>query len=197
MNNEQSTPFKNSTVKRKSYSSSSQDEGRQAKKRLLSGTLNCKDKKVVLVGNVGHGKSTLIEKLTEKADGKSSRSSELFTKESEIFEVPGLVIIDTPGANARNDAKKHNVNSSIAAAMDFNSISKILVVVKADHRIDNVVDNVKEYVERINNPPPDKDLICVVVTHMDRVDWTESICANRIEEYHSVKDVLFSHYTHY
>ena len=186
-NTEQPTPYKNLSGKRKRDSSSSQDEGRQAKKRLLSGPLHAK--KVVLVGNVGHGKSALIEKLTGKTDGKSSRSSELYTKDTGSFEVPdkSLVIVDTPGANARDDAIRHN--QSIAKAMNNEPISKILLVVKADHRIDNVVDNVQQYVERIKNL---KDLICVVVTHMDRVDWKENICAERIAEYHSIKDVLFT-----
>ena len=89
---------------------------------------------VVLVGDVGAGKSTFVEKLTG-ARGRSSNSSVSFTTETEIF-LPlnsELAIADTPGSNAMRDKLAHNIQ--IAGALNFSAVSRILLVVKAETRI--------------------------------------------------------------
>ena len=99
---------------------------------------------VVLVGNCGAGKSTLVEKLTG-VRGRSSRNSESFTKTSEYFWVPGkkLQIADTPGSNPIHEKVEHNME--IASALNYRPASKLLIVVKADVRKDEVISKISQY----------------------------------------------------
>ena len=79
---------------------------------------------VVLLGDVGAGKSTLVEKLTGET-GRSSAKSESFTKTAETFVVPGgsLIVADCPGSNAIDDKLGHNL--WIAQAFNFMPVSKV------------------------------------------------------------------------
>ena len=123
---------------------------------------------VVLIGDVGTGKSTIVEKLCGVKD-RSSNAFESFTTETKLFRTPDrkLIISDTPGTNAMRDKLSHNIQ--VAVALNFTPVSKILIVVKADTRIDNVVDNVRKYAEQLADLDP--DVIGVMVTHMDTVMW--------------------------
>ena len=98
---------------------------------------------VVLMGDVKTGKSTIVEKISGVQD-RSSNSSESFTKESTLFWTPDrrLIISDTPGTNAMKDKLSHNCE--VAVAFNYAPVSRILIVAKADTRIDNVVDYVRE-----------------------------------------------------
>ena len=89
---------------------------------------------VVLVGDVGSGKSTVGEKLTG-VEGRSSASSTSFTTEMAVFQTRdgGLVVADTPGSNAMRDKLSHN--TEIASALNYADVSRILLVVKAETRI--------------------------------------------------------------
>ena len=73
---------------------------------------------VVLVGNCGAGKSTIVEKLTG-IEGRSASAALSFTKNSEFFWVPdkSLMIADTPGSNPLTDKLEHNLQ--IAHAFNF------------------------------------------------------------------------------
>lgn len=147
---------------------------------------------VVLLGDVGTGKSTLLEKLTEQR-GKSSQANESFTRSSEVFWAPDgrLIVADTPGSNALKDTLEHNVQ--IAGALNYRPVSRIFIVVKAETRIDSVVDNVRKYADRFLELP--MDVVGVLVTHMDTVDWTEKDFAPRIEHDLGIDSVVFSSMT--
>ena len=147
---------------------------------------------VVLLGDVGTGKSTLLEKLTEQR-GKSSQANESFTRSSEVFWAPDgrLIVADTPGSNALKDTLEHNVQ--IAGALNYRPVSRIFIVVKAETRIDSVVDNVRKYADRFLELP--MDVVGVLVTHMDTVDWTEKDFAPRIEHDLRIDSVVFSSMT--
>ena len=65
---------------------------------------------VVLVGDVGSGKSTIMEKVCGR-QGLSSSSNESFTKKSDLSASNDglLVVADTPGSNAMKDKLSHNM----------------------------------------------------------------------------------------
>ena len=144
---------------------------------------------VVLLGDVGTGKSTLVEKLT-KTEGRSSDANESFTKDSVVFWIPdgSLIVADTPGSNALKDKLEHNVH--VAAAINFRPVSRIFIVVKAETRIDTVVDNVRKYADRFLELP--MDVVGVLVTHMDMVTWREIDFTPRIEDELGIDTVVFS-----
>ena len=77
----------------------------------------------ILVGDVGTGKSTLVEKLTGET-GRSSALRESVTKISETFLVPdgSLMICDTPGTNAMPNQVEQNL--SIANAFNLRTVSR-------------------------------------------------------------------------
>ena len=144
---------------------------------------------VVLLGDVGTGKSTLVEKLTG-IKGRSSDANESFTQTFKPFRVPdgSLVVADTPGGNALKDKLDHNLE--IARALNFNPVSRIFIVVKAETRIDSVVDNARKYADRFLQLP--MDVVGVLVTHMDMIDWTEKEFIPRIEDELGIDTVVFS-----
>lgn len=124
---------------------------------------------VVMIGDVGMGKSTIVEKITGSI-GLSSSADESFTTASVLCETwcKRLQLIDTPGANPMQEKLKHNV--WIAHAMNYMPVSLLLIVVKADTRIDNTIGMVRNYAERLMNM---SDILGVCVTHMDMVTWTQ------------------------
>lgn len=123
-------------------------------------------KTVVVVGDVGAGKSTIVEKMTG-AEGLSSDASASFTTSPGAFLTPcrRLQVVDTPGSNAMRDNLQHNV--CIANALTFAPVSLILIVVKAEVRIDATLDCVRRYAESFVEL---SHLLCVIVTHMDTID---------------------------
>lgn len=123
---------------------------------------------VVPIGKVGHGKSTLVEKVTG-ITGISSSAAESFTRCSQAFpsECEQLVMIDTPGSNARKFRVESNI--WIAHALNYAPVSLILIVVKADTRIDNTLEDVQAFTECFADL---EDHVAVCVTHMDKVQWT-------------------------
>ena len=125
---------------------------------------------MVLVGDVGSGKSTLYEKLTG-TEGRSSPAKESVTRDSMVFTIKGkLKICDTPGTNAYQEALLHNV--WIAKAFNHQDVSKIVIVVRADRNVENVIDNISKYKDNLISLP--EDILSVCVTHMDLVSWEES-----------------------
>ncbi|XP_068698366.1 uncharacterized protein [Montipora foliosa] len=144
---------------------------------------------VVLLGDVGTGKSTILEKLTEEK-GRSSDAKESFTRTYEVLWVPdgSLIVADTPGSNSLKD--KGDQNLEIARALNFRPVSRIFIVVKAETRIGAVVDNARKYADRFLELP--MDVVGVLVTHMDLVDWTDKDFTPRIKDELGIDSVVFS-----
>ena len=145
---------------------------------------------VVLLGDVGSGKSTVVEKLTGEK-GRSSDRSISYTRTSEAFCVPdgSLIISDTPGSNAMDDQLEHNV--WIAAAFNYKLVSRLFIVVKAENRKDTVIDNISKYANRFLEPA-EMDVLGVLVTHMDTVKWTEEELTPDVERKLGIDTVVFS-----
>ena len=144
---------------------------------------------VILVGDAGTGKSTLVEKLTG-VKGRSSNAMECFTKSSEAFYVPNgsLIVSDTPGSNSRKEKLQYNV--WIAAAFNFRPVSKVFIVVKAETRMDSVIDNVRRYADSFLELPT--ELVGVLVTHMDVVEWTETCFSLAVSDDLDIDSVAYS-----
>ena len=145
----------------------------------------------VLLGDVGSGKSTLVEKVAGES-GRSSDSCMSYTKSSEVFWVPdgSLVVADTPGSNALKEKLQHNI--WIAGALNFMPVSRIFIVVKAEERIDTVIKNVRQYADSFVELP--MDVVAVLVTHMDipTLRWTEKDFTPLIDEELGIDRVVFS-----
>jgi len=147
---------------------------------------------VVLLGDVGSGKSTIVEKLTGEKE-RSSDAYESVTKTSEPFWVPdgSLIVCDTPGSNAMKEKLEHNV--WIAGALNFRPVSRILIIVKAETRIDNVVDNVRKYADRFLDLP--MEVVGILVTHMDTVGWGRKDLIDAVNDELGIETVIFSSFT--
>ena len=124
---------------------------------------------VVLLGDVGTGKSTIVEKVSNVTNLASDGDTSV-TKSSTVFwSIDGsLLIADTPGSNAIEDKLKHNLG--IAGALNYLPVSKMFILVKAETRLDSVVDNIRNYSDRFVTLDPSS--IGVLITHMDTVTWS-------------------------
>ena len=144
---------------------------------------------VVLMGDVGHGKSRIVEKACGVTN-LSSNASETFTRESKLFySADGrLIVADTPGSNAMKDKLSHNCE--IAIALNYADVSRIFIVVKAETRIDNGVGAVRKYAEQLVDL--DMDALAVIVTHMDQVTWDEEEFRSCLDEELGMNTVVFS-----
>ena len=145
---------------------------------------------VILLGDVGAGKSTIVEKLTG-ATGRSSSASQSVTVISEVFEVydHSLIICDTPGSNSMDNYFRCNLH--IAHAMNFKPVSLVLIVVKADARMDNVIDNVEQYALGFLPEDFPIDLVGVCITHMDYVSWAPSDLLSRLSSHLGIDSAMF------
>ena len=144
---------------------------------------------IILLGDVGTGKSTVVEKLTgEKRLSNDTTLS--FTRTADPYYVydGSMIICDTPGSNAIQNKLSHNME--IAAAMNIMPVSRLLLIVKAETRIDNVIDGVRKYAERLLDLP--MNIIGVLVTHMDTVSWTREEFMPHIVGELGIDSVVFS-----
>lgn len=158
---------------------------------LFSGNMAARKSYVILIGDVGAGKSTLVEKMTG-ITGISSAGSNRATKTSEAFELAdcSLIICDTPGTNSVNDSFQCNVE--IARALNFLPVNLVLITVKASVRIDTVVATVREYMERFVLLELPMELIRFCITHMDTVDWEEDKLTQLLKNSLGNKKTIFS-----
>ena len=148
---------------------------------------------VVLVGDVGAGKSTLVEKVTG-LKGRSSGKGTSFTRKASyaLSTDDSLLISDTPGVNVTSDKFAQNV--WIAQALNLQPVSQIFITVKADTRMENVIDRVKEYSSKfvaLNK----KEALGLVVTNMDNreIDWTESLFCEHLKQSNiPISNTIFS-----
>ena len=124
---------------------------------------------VVLVGDVGTGKSTIVEKVTNEVNLASNGDTSVTKEANMFFSIDGSLLIgDTPGSNALEDKLGHNM--WIAGALSFRPVSKMFILVKAETRLDSVVDNIRKYSDRFVTLDP--SVIGVLITHMDTVSWS-------------------------
>ena len=144
---------------------------------------------VVLIGHVGTGKSTIVEKLTNERN-RSGSSSKSVTTSSEVFWTfdGRMVICDTPGTNPEADKFTHNVQ--IAAALNFKPVSRLLIVVKAETRMANPLDRIREFASDLIDLPD--EVVGAVVTHMDTVSWFPQELRTCVREELGIDCLIFS-----
>ena len=162
-------------------------------KRLESNTAdwNSNERYVVMIGDVGVGKSTVVDKLTDNdIKVRKSDSALSVTRYSKPYWTydDSMVVCDTPGSNSIQDQLEHNEH--IASALNYKPVSRILIIVKADTRIANVMSVINRYSERLVSLP--EDIVGVLVTHMDTVSWTPEDLKPRIKEEFDMDCVLYS-----
>ena len=144
-------------------------------------------KYVVLIGDEGAGKSTVVNKVRGK-ENSGNLPTDMGTSDFSVVTGAGLVICDTPSGDLMDNP--FTENDWFVEAMNFLPVSKILITVKAKTRTDNVIKAVREYSEELLDM--DKEVLGVIVTHMDTVLLTEEKCSYYIKEKLGIKDVLFT-----
>jgi len=149
---------------------------------------------VVMLGACGHGKSTLVEKATGLT-GLSSAAATSYTVLSTTYRSTcgRLQVIDTPGSDALAESVEDRVknNLHIASALSSFPVTLLLVVVKADKRIDRVVSQARGFSD--NFIDFDQNL-AVCVTHMDEVQgtWSKEQCSEHLRKQLDFDLVLYS-----
>ena len=101
-----------------------------------------------------------------------------------------LIVADTPGSNSRKNKEEHNI--WIAGALNFQPVSRIFIVTKAQPRIDSVIDNVCKYANNFVGLP--FDVLGVLVSHMDLVEWKEEDFMSAIDDELGIDAVIFSQF---
>ncbi len=101
----------------------------------------------VFIGNVGTGKTTILNKLAgtnqNVRQGGSSVTHEIYPREARYSRI--FFIIDTPGLGAESN-KLHSVNS-IYLALTYQPVNRIIVFAKYDR-----IGIIKESIEKILIP---------------------------------------------
>ena len=146
---------------------------------------------VILIGNVGAGKSTLVEKVSG-ATGMSSAASTRVTKTADVFlSVDGsLMICDTPGTNSTTDQLSSNIE--IARALNFMPVNLVLITVKAHVRMESVAKGFREYMEYFLPEDFPLELIGFCITHMDTVIWVENELIHYLKSDLGIENVICS-----
>ena len=146
---------------------------------------------VILIGNVGAGKSTLVEKVTGMTEISSAASTSV-TKASDVIESvdSSLIICDTPGTNSITD--QFDSNLEIAHALNFSPVNLVLITVKADVRIESVAKGLREYMECFIPEDFPVELIGFCITHMDTVAWGEDELLHYLKFDLGIEKVIFS-----
>ena len=67
-----------------------------------------------------------------------------------------------------------------------------MIVVKADVRIDNMIETIRKYMEGFIDSENMEEIISICVTHMDLASWTEKILLNHVNNEFGFKSVIFS-----
>ena len=146
---------------------------------------------VILIGNVGAGKSTLVEKVSGET-GISSAASTSVTKAADVIlsADDSLMICDTPGTNSITDQLSSNIQ--IARALNFMPVNLLLITVKADVRIESVAKGLREYMECFLPEDFPLELIGFCITHMDTVIWEEDELIHYLKSDLGIKKVICS-----
>ncbi|XP_063727498.1 uncharacterized protein LOC134855045 [Symsagittifera roscoffensis] len=148
------------------------------------------NKYIVLMGDVGSGKSTILEQLTG-AENRSSASSKSYTRATAVISTKdgSLVVADTPGSNPIDDPFQHNLH--IMHAINFMPVNCILNVVKADQRTDNVISKIIQYSSRFIPEDLPPELLGVCITHMDQVTWNNQECLDLLKRKAGIRSAVF------
>ena len=146
---------------------------------------------IVLIGDVGSGKSTLVGKVSGTT-GMSSQSSTSATRQSGLYFSTDqrILICDTPGSNPLTE--KFESNAQIALAINYRPISRLVIIVEANVRIDNVIDTIRKYVENFLDLTMMEEIIGICVTHMDMVAWTPQEFLPLLKNELGLDSVIFS-----
>jgi len=143
--------------------------------------------RLILTGSCGRGKSTIVEKAAGK-EGLASATNSSHTRCSREFPSQCLrfVVVDTPGSTARGNFEARAKNSMhIATAFCDKAFNSVVIVVAAEHRFENTIQEVEDSVAIFRNHIPNQN-ICICVTHMDRVSaehgWTKSAFLKALTE---------------
>lgn len=143
---------------------------------------------IVLIGDVGAGKSTLVEKISGLSGISSSSYLSATKSSSQHYSTDkSILICDTPGANPLQEKFEHNL--WIANAMNFMPFSSIVIVVKAETRMDNVIDGIRKYAERLLDLA---DMLAVCVTHMDQVIWDKNEFVKYLNDEMGINKAVFT-----
>ena len=67
-----------------------------------------------------------------------------------------------------------------------------MIVVKADVRIDNMIETIRKYMEGFIDAENMEEIISICVTHMDLASWTEKTLMNHVNNEFGFKSVIFS-----
>ena len=150
---------------------------------------------VILIGDVGAGKCTLIEKLagitkmTLASNGMNKGMSATKTSDVIVSVDGSLIICDTPGTD--NIIDKFSYNLEVARALNFMPVSLLLIIVKGNIRMAENEQKIREYLHRFNPEDFPKELIGFCITHMDTVKWTEDLLIHRLQSTLGIKKSNF------
>jgi len=143
-----------------------------------SGSTGCPN--VIMIGDCGTGKSTAVEKITGMTGLSSDDMMSHTHTQNRLVSLCGRFnIVDTPGENALEGALEDNIE--VMKALNSGPVSLMLFTAKAEKRIEQVVKQVEEYLERFIDF---SDLACMIITHMDRTDvkWTRPMICQKLNE---------------
>ncbi|CAD8112008.1 unnamed protein product [Paramecium primaurelia] len=131
---------------------------------------NQNSKQVVLIGYIGHGKTTLFNKICQKKQpaqfGGPSVTRESVLSQSAYGE--GFNLIDTPGLGTDIDKLAHVI--CIGTALTFGQVHQILIVVQLE-RLAAMKEKLRPMIQQ--QFKRFKDIITVVVTHWDKAEEPE------------------------
>ncbi|CAD8204869.1 unnamed protein product [Paramecium pentaurelia] len=151
---------------------------------------NENSRQVVLIGYIGHGKTTLFNKICQKKQpvqfGGPSVTRESVLSQSAYGE--GFNLIDTPGLGTDKDKLAHVI--CIATALTFGLIHQILIVVQLE-RLATMKERLRPMIQQ--QFKRFKDIITVVVTHWDKAEEPEKRKQELIDliKGYNVKSMIF------
>ncbi|CAD8106049.1 unnamed protein product [Paramecium sonneborni] len=131
---------------------------------------NQNTKQVVLIGYIGHGKTTLFNKIC-KANQPVEFGGPSVTRQSVLSQSAygeGFNLIDTPGLGTDKDKLGHVI--CISTALTFGLIHQILIIIQLE-RLPTMKEKLRPMIQQ--QFKRFKDIITVVATHMDKADQPE------------------------
>merc|ERR1711976_365216 len=113
------------------------------------------------MGDCGTGKSTVVEKMSGRTGLSSNSKTSHSHHQLRVTSMNGrFCIVDTPGQNALKGALEDNME--VAMALNGGPVSLLLLTVKAEPRLEAVIEQAEKYCERFVEF---SDLFCICVTN--------------------------------
>jgi len=144
---------------------------------------------IILFGSVGHGKTTLINKITN-SDFKTSSTGFSCTQEIQYANsvIGDNIIIDFPGLNSTVEIMKHlNIQKNVLSVIPFRMIC---FVVKWSFRYDDMIKNIVQMLKIFYNHIEN---ITIIITNTDNVSMKETADFEYvITEKYKIKNILFT-----